>query len=199
MARETKKAMPDAWRTYLELAVGVTDASRKRATKAAKDLMGKTGATADQIQTFAEDLYNSSAANREAMVKLVRFELDRALGRVGLATADEVAELTNRVRQLEGQLRRAQGGAAAESGPDGSHGAGTGAAASAMVKAGRPTKTTGKTARKAAAKKAVAKKASKKAIAAAGGGRTTAKAPARKAMTKKAVAKKAAKSAGGTA
>ncbi len=46
-------------------------------------------------------------ANREALTKLVRFEVDRALGAVGLATADEVAELTRRVHDLERQLREA--------------------------------------------------------------------------------------------
>ena len=108
MGRDRKKSVPDAWRTYLELAMGVTEASRKKASKVAKDLMGRTNVTAEQVQTFTEDLLSASLANRESMAKLVRFELDRALGLVGLATAEEVADLTKRVRELELELRDAK-------------------------------------------------------------------------------------------
>lgn len=95
----------EAWRAYLELALGLTEASRKKAQKAAKKLVGKGGATAGQLQAMAEELVATSVANREALTKLVRFEVDRALGKVGLATADEVADLTARVRELEEELR----------------------------------------------------------------------------------------------
>src|SRR2546430_11334919 len=98
----------DAWRAYLEMALGLTEASRKKATKAVKRALGKGGATAEQLQEMAEELLKTSAANREAMTKLVRYELDRALGRVGLATAEEVSELTARVRQLEAELAEAR-------------------------------------------------------------------------------------------
>jgi polyhydroxyalkanoate synthesis regulator phasin len=106
--REELRSMTDAWRAYLDLALGLTETSRKRATKVAKKLVGKGGATAEQLQTMAEELVNTSVANREALTRLVRFELDRALGRVGLATAEEVGELTARVRELEQKLRAAQ-------------------------------------------------------------------------------------------
>src|SRR5262245_29729187 len=102
----------EAWRAYLEMAVGATEATRKKATKAVKRLVGKSVLSADQLQNMAEDLLKTSAANREAVTKLVRFELDRALGAVGLATADEVATLNARVRELEGELRDAKATAA---------------------------------------------------------------------------------------
>src|SRR5262249_43311129 len=93
-----------------------------------------------------EDLLKTSAANREAVTKLVRFELDRALGAVGLATADEVATLNARVRELEAQLRVAKAPAAVEA-----------RSAAAPV---------GAEAAKATAKKAPAKRAVKKAVSA---------------------------------
>ena len=82
--------MQDAWRTYLELAMGLTEASRKRAPKASGGWSdgrrdGRAAAGAGRGPVAA------GAANREALTKLVRFEVDRALGVVGLATADEVA------------------------------------------------------------------------------------------------------------
>ena len=98
----------EAWRAYLEMALGMSEASRKKATKAVKRLAGKGGATAEQLQVLAEELVRTSGANREALARMVRVELDRALSRVGLATGEEVTELTARVRDLEQRLQRAE-------------------------------------------------------------------------------------------
>ncbi|MCI4065522.1 hypothetical protein MRQ36_24340 [Micromonospora sp. R77] len=159
--------MQDAWRAYLELAMGLTEAPRKKAQDAVRRVVGQGGVTAAQLQALAEELLSTGAANREALTKLVRFEVDRALGAVGLATADEVAELTRRVHELERQLREAKS-------------AGTTALATGPVSAARATPSTGRAsatgpvsaaptvpapaptaavAKKAVAKKTVAKKA----------------------------------------
>jgi polyhydroxyalkanoate synthesis regulator phasin len=105
--------MQDAWRAYLELALGVTEASRKKAEKVARKLVGKGGATAAQVQGFAEELLATSRGNREGLARLVRYEVDRALGTLGLATREEVTELSGRVKDLERQVRQAQTRAAA--------------------------------------------------------------------------------------
>ena len=155
--------MQDAWRAYLELAMGLTEAPRKKAQDAVRRALGQGGATAAQLQALAEELVSTGTANREALTKLVRFEVDRTLGAVGLATADEVAELTRRVYELERQLREAKGipgptpvsPAAAPTSP-----APTVAAEEALgaTPAAGPT-SPAPTTRKAVAKKAVAKKA----------------------------------------
>ncbi|WBB52341.1 hypothetical protein [Verrucosispora sp. WMMD573] len=167
--------MQDAWRAYLELAMGLTEAPRKKAQDAVRRAMGSTGATAAQLQTLAEELRSTGAANREALTKLVRFEVERALGAVGLATAEEVAELDRRVRELERQLR------AASATPT------SGAAPGPVVapesvetpSVGTPSTAAAAPPTKAVAKKAVARKAVAK------------KAVAKKAVAKKTVAKKA--------
>jgi polyhydroxyalkanoate synthesis regulator phasin len=100
--------MQDAWRAYLELALGLTEVSKKKAQAVVRKLVGQTGATAAQLQAHVDELMSSGLANRETLIKIVRFEVDRALGAVGLATADEVAQLTARVRQLERELRTAR-------------------------------------------------------------------------------------------
>ncbi|MER5705770.1 hypothetical protein ABT023_28015 [Micromonospora sp. NPDC002296] len=105
--------MQDAWRAYLGLAMGLTEAPRKKAQDVVRRLVGSGEATATQLQALAEELVSTGVANREALTKLVRFEVDRALGAVGLAAADEVAELTRRVHELERQLREAKAGPAA--------------------------------------------------------------------------------------
>jgi polyhydroxyalkanoate synthesis regulator phasin len=155
--REDIRAMQDAWRAYLDLALGLTETSRKKATKVARKLVGRGNATAEQLQAMAEDLVSTSLANREALVRLVRFELERGLGRVGLATVEEVNALTVRVRELEEQLEAARDG----------RGAVEPAApvkavpvkAVPVTKAAPVTKAPAKTvAKKTVAKKAVAKK-----------------------------------------
>jgi polyhydroxyalkanoate synthesis regulator phasin len=105
-------------KSYLALAGGVTEVTRQRALAAAKALVAQGEATAEQVTTLAEDLLAQTRQNREAVVALVGFEVDRALGRVGLASADEVAALTERVRALEGRLAAAgSAGAASASAP----------------------------------------------------------------------------------
>ncbi|MET8311570.1 hypothetical protein [Micromonospora sp. NPDC005173] len=159
--------MQDAWRAYLELAMGLAEAPRKKAQDVARRLVGSGGATAAQLQALGEELVTTGAANREALTKLVRFEVDRALGAVGLATADEVAELTRRVRDLERQLREARGAEPAIAPPA----APTPQAAppdAGLVPSDGPAgaPVSAPVAKKAVAKKAVAKKAvAKKAIA----------------------------------
>ena len=100
--------MPDAWRAYLDLALGLTEAPRKKAQQVAGELLNRGGATAGQVQGLVEELLSAGIANREALTNIVRYEVDRALGRVGLATADEVSDLTSRVHELERRLREAQ-------------------------------------------------------------------------------------------
>ena len=152
--------MQDAWRAYLELAMGLTEAPRKKAQDAVLRALGQGGATAAQLQALAEELVSTGTANREALTKLIRFEVDRALGAVGLATADEVAELTRRLHELERQLREAKGTAAVTPPAAPTSPAPTAAAEGALgaTPAAGPTGTA-PTARKAVAKKAVAKKA----------------------------------------
>ena len=198
--------MQDAWRTYLELAVGMTDETRRKVQTVAQKLAGSSGATAAQVQAFAEELVSTGLANREALTKIVRFEVDRALGAVGLATAEEVADLTARVRQLEGELRRSRAGRGAEVSPeeagaflaaaadaDAAHAGAAGASPAAGRAA--PQKTMAK---KTVAKKTVAKKArpagpvAKKAVAKAQPDSAVAKkTQPGKAVAKKTVAKKA--------
>lgn len=164
--------MQDAWRAYLELALGLTEASRKRAQTVARKVVGSSGATAAQLQALAEELVSTGLANREALTKIVRFEVDRALGVVGLATADEVAALTKRVHELERELREARTVAEAAAAQSGAAGTVAG-----------PTTATKPVAKKAAVKKAVAKKPVAK--------KAATEKPAATIVAKKTVAKKA--------
>ena len=172
--------MQDALRNYLGLAMGLSETSRKRVRKVVKEAVGRSNATADQVKAMTSDLLAANSANRDALVKLVKFEVDRALGVVGLATAEEVAELTGRLHTLEAQLRAA--------GADGAAPTATAPAAPTRARASASRSTTTRaTAAKAgdaegtAAKKAPAKTAATKTTA-------TKAAPAKKATAAKATA-----------
>jgi polyhydroxyalkanoate synthesis regulator phasin len=136
----------EAWRAYLELALGMTEASRKKAKRAVKELVGKKSATAEQLQAMAEDLVRMGLGNREAIVNMIRAELDRALTHVGLASSEEIAALEARIRELEERLRAYEPAAKAP-------------AAKKAAPAAKKTAATGAVAKKAVAKKTVAKKA----------------------------------------
>ncbi len=182
VGRDDLRGMQDAWRAYLDLALGMTETSRKRATKVARDLLGRGNATAEQVQAMGEELIRTGLSNREGLTRLVRFELDRALGRVGLATAEEVHDLTARVRELEARLAGAAGtGAGRALDP-----AGAVPAPAAMAK-----KTVAK---KTVANKAVAAALAPEPVAPAVVAKKTAanKTAANKTAAKKSVAKKAA-------
>ncbi|MEN3615369.1 hypothetical protein AAH979_38440 [Plantactinospora sp. ZYX-F-223] len=184
--------MQDAWRAYLELALGLTEASKKRAQAAARKLVGSSGATAAQLQTMAEELVSTGMANREALIRIIRVEIDRTLAAVGLATADEVTALTDRVARLERELSAARAAA-----PGGTAGAAATATTAGGVRPPAPgvPAGTGALAKKAVAKKAVAKKAvAKKAVAKKVAAKKVAgqKAAAPETVAKQAVAKKAA-------
>ncbi len=187
----------EAWRAYLELALGLTEASRKRAQKVAKRLTGRGGATAQQLQSFADNLFSANLANREALIKLVRFEVDKAIGALGLATAEEVTDLQARIRDLERQLHDEQAlRASAVAAPT------PAAAAAEPLSAPGAAPVKKAAAKRAAAKSTVAKKAvvKKTTSTPAVVKKTTAtKAVVKKAPAKTVVAKKAAPPAGSAA
>ena len=147
--------MRDALKSYLALASGFREVTRQKAAGAAKALVAQGEATAGQMTELADDLLQQSRQNREAVTALVKYEVDRAFGLVGLAATDEVAQLTERVRALEAALREREWDAGRPASP-----ARKAAAATPAKKATRAEATPQKAApQKAAPQKATAKKA----------------------------------------
>ena len=148
--------MRDALKSYLALASGLSEVTRQKAAGAAKALVAQGEATAGQMTELADDLLQQSRQNREAVTALVKYEVDRAFGLVGLAATDEVAQLTERVRALEAALRERERAAAGRPASPARK-----AAAATPAKKATPTKATPQktTPRKATAKKAPAEKA----------------------------------------
>ena len=152
--------MRDALKSYLALASGLSEVTRQKAAGAAKALVAQGEATAGQMTELADDLLQQSRQNREAVTALVKYEVDRAFGLVGLAATDEVAQLTERVRALEAALRERERDAGRPASPARKAAAATPAKKATPTKA-TPQKTTPQkaTPRKATPRKATAKKA----------------------------------------
>jgi hypothetical protein len=182
-------------RGYIQLASGLSEVTRARATEVAQGLLSlpavgvaSGGQMAVQVGALAEELLAAAATNRQNLAALVRSEVDAAVNRLGLVSAEKLGESQSEVARLRAevaQLRSASSKATAR----------TTAPKRTAPKRTAPKRTAAtKTAAKVSARKATAAKApARKATAAKAPARkaTAAKATARKATAAKATAKKA--------
>ena len=194
----------DALRGYVQLANGLTEVTRQRALLAAKQLVDQggevveqavstvgAGSVARQAQTLAEDLLATSRTNRDLLVGLVRTEVERAVARMGLVGADELAAMIRVVDRLQNQLDAAIAFGGADKPKDDQQGNDDRPPTTAATKKAPGTKVpaTKVPAKKVPAKKVPANKVPAKKAPAKEAPAT--KAPAKKAPAKKAPAKKA--------
>ncbi|MDX3096983.1 histone [Streptomyces sp. ME19-03-3] len=113
--------MRDALRTCLQIAGGLTEATRRRAVGAAKELLDQTGIDVaavqrsigeripPEVQTLADELMASGRANRDLLLGLIREEIDKAMSRVG-RLADEVTKVGVVLEALERRVRNLEDG-----------------------------------------------------------------------------------------
>ena len=179
---------------YVELASGLGDLTRSRAKEAAQEIIALASQDtsrkklAKQASALADDLLKAAEANRKQIVRLVRREVDSAVGKLDVdRLTREVQGLGATVAALASQVEElARSAASVEI-----RGAAT--VVSEIVEvAPEPVKAAAKKAPARVAKKAPAKKATTKAAPAKAAAKApAAKAPAKKAATKAAPAKKA--------
>lgn len=104
--------MSDGLREYIDLVTGITEATATRAKAVAAELMnsgiewGTKGHTT--VSDLADELVTTGRDNREALIALIRTEVDRSAARMGLVTEDEVAALRQQVTELKAQLAKEQ-------------------------------------------------------------------------------------------
>ncbi len=98
----------DALKGYVQLATGLTEVTAAKARDAASALVnqgmqwtGKSSDAMESVQDIADDLLVTSQQNREALMEMIRTEVDRAVGRLGFVREDELAALRARVERLE--------------------------------------------------------------------------------------------------
>jgi hypothetical protein len=109
----------DALRTCLQIAGGLTEATRRRVSETARQLLDQAGVDLDElqqkvsdrippeVQTLVDELIATGRANRDLLAGLIKEEIDRTMARVG-RLADDVTKvgvileaLERRVRSLE--------------------------------------------------------------------------------------------------
>jgi hypothetical protein len=56
------------------------------------------------VQDLADDIVSHATADKEALVGLIRAEIDRAAGRLGFVREEELAAVRRHVVRLEGQV-----------------------------------------------------------------------------------------------
>lgn len=112
--------MLDAVRGYLQMATGLTEITVRKALEMAESMLGADGdaseapdgdglagaakAAGSQVQDLADDIVSHATADKEALVGLIRGEIDRAAGRLGFVREEELAAVRRHVVRLEGQV-----------------------------------------------------------------------------------------------
>jgi polyhydroxyalkanoate synthesis regulator phasin len=106
--------MVDDLRNYLQMAAGLTEATTSKAKDVVAVLLSQGMSLSSrampapemmgQVQELADNLVTTSKDNREALVGMIRTEVDRAVGRMGFVREDELAALRRHVERLETQL-----------------------------------------------------------------------------------------------
>lgn len=155
----------DALRGYVQLANGLTEVTRQRAQKAAKQLLQQTGAEGlttgltTKVSDLTDEIVATSKSNRALLQAIISNEVEGAVARLGFVRAEEVAALRRRIDKLEAASSAAPAAAAPAAAPKKAASAKKAAPAkkSAPAKKATARKSTAK--KSTAAKKTAAKKA----------------------------------------
>lgn len=97
-------------RGYVQLASGLGELTRARATEAAQGLLslpgvgGATGKLAVQVGALAEELLAAATTNREHLTTLVRHEVETAVTRLGLVATEKLEESRAEVARLRAEV-----------------------------------------------------------------------------------------------
>jgi polyhydroxyalkanoate synthesis regulator phasin len=181
----------EALQSYAQLASGLTKTTREKALTTAKGLLDQAGLgdvasdAGDRVTKLADELLATSKANRQLLTQFVDSEVQKAVGRLGLAKSEDIEELRAEIAALRTVNVAAMAAATAE--PVTVPPAGT-AAASAPKRPAKKAPAASRPAKKAAATSTASRAPAKEATASKA---TTSKATASKATAKKATASKA--------
>lgn len=91
---------------YVDMAAGLTKATRAKAAAAAKNLIASAGLedvaadASDRVGRLTEEILAASRANRELMGKLVAAEVDKAAAKLGFVRAEELDQLRREIADL---------------------------------------------------------------------------------------------------
>lgn len=101
--------MSDGLQRYLEVASGVTRTTLGVTERAVAQFVRQGEVAAEHAERLLDEVIARSVEGSGALVQLVRTEVDRALDRAGLARAEEVEQLRQRIDELDARLATAEG------------------------------------------------------------------------------------------
>lgn len=154
----------DALRGYVQLANGLTEVTRQRAQKAAKQLLQQTGAEGlttgltTKVSDLTDEIVATSKSNRALLQAIISNEVEGAVARLGFVRAEEVAALRRRIDKLEAASSAAPAAAAPAAAPKKAASAKKSASAKKAAPAKKSAPAKKATARKSTAKKSTAAK-----------------------------------------
>jgi polyhydroxyalkanoate synthesis regulator phasin len=89
---------PD-WRQLLETGMQFTALTRTEAQRRAQELVREGQLAQERVQVFVDDLVRASRTRADALVDVIRREIQRQVEALGIATKDDLDELEARVRK----------------------------------------------------------------------------------------------------
>lgn len=184
----------EALQSYAQLASGLTKTTREKALATAKGLLDQAGLgdvasdAGDRVTKLADELLATSKANRQLLTTFVDAEVQKAVGRLGLATSEDIEDLRAEIAALRTVNVAAMAAATAE--PVSVPPAAT-PTAPAPKRPAKKAPAASRSAKKAAVTSTAAEDTSAPVTAAPSPASAPAKRPAKKAPAKKATASKA--------
>jgi polyhydroxyalkanoate synthesis regulator phasin len=98
---------PPDWKRVLETGMHFTELRRSQARRLASDLVAQGQLARDQLGAAVDELVEISRSRSEELRTIVRTEVQRQLGSLGLATKNDLVALERRLRATPSATTRA--------------------------------------------------------------------------------------------
>jgi polyhydroxyalkanoate synthesis regulator phasin len=98
---------PPDWKRVLETGMHFTELRRSQARRLASDLVAQGQLARDQLGAAVDELVEISRSRSEELRTIVRTEVQRQLGSLGLATKNDLVALERRLRATPAASTRA--------------------------------------------------------------------------------------------
>jgi polyhydroxyalkanoate synthesis regulator phasin len=99
---------PD-WNKYLDAGAEFVAMTRAQARARAKELVGTGQLAQEQVQGFVDDLVDESRKRTDAMLDVVRKEIQRQVKTLGIATKDDLAKLETKLSKQSKPSKQSSG------------------------------------------------------------------------------------------
>jgi polyhydroxyalkanoate synthesis regulator phasin len=93
--------VPD-WKRALDTGVHFTEVRRSQARKVASDLVAQGQLARNQVSAYVDGVVERSKRTSEELRNIVRAEVERQLGAIGIATKRDLDALERRMRAVNG-------------------------------------------------------------------------------------------------